>query len=206
MKSLKSLTTITCAMLVGVTAIPANVAVAQDAVDSAIEEIVVTSRKRSENLQEVPDSVTVFNASAIERAGISTITNVAALTANLSAYGNFRPNLDTQTDRVKKTRYPKNHSSHRDIIQQDPLHFPPLIKNSFGTSRFWPTSYSTSHAVPRGNYITRRHTLRHCSFSPSHTGFPTKTSCLKWCSNLLPERSCLRPIRLKPPYSSIAKL
>lgn len=99
MKSLNSLTTIACAMLVGVTAIPANVAVAQDTVDSAIEEIVVTSRKRSENMQEVPDSVTVFNASAIERAGISTITNVAALTANLSAYGNFRPNLTNITIR-----------------------------------------------------------------------------------------------------------
>ncbi|MXW72612.1 MAG: TonB-dependent receptor [Gammaproteobacteria bacterium] len=59
----------------------------------AIDEIVVMARKRSENLQEIPDSVTVFGEVAIERAGIGNISDFAALTPNLSAYGNFRPNL-----------------------------------------------------------------------------------------------------------------
>ena len=58
-----------------------------------IEEVVVTARKRSENLQEIPDSVTVFGETAIERAGINNMSDFAALTPNFSAYGNFRPNL-----------------------------------------------------------------------------------------------------------------
>lgn len=75
-----------------VVGLPAT-SLAQEGVDTPIEEIVVTSRRRSENLQEIPDSVTVFNSQSIERAGIKNITDVAALTPNLSAYGNFRPNL-----------------------------------------------------------------------------------------------------------------
>ena len=80
-------------------ATPAEEVFAQQASDDRLEEIVVISRKRSENLQEIPESVTVFNAAAIERAGISTIADFAALTPNLSAYGNFRPNLTNITIR-----------------------------------------------------------------------------------------------------------
>ena len=71
-------------------------AVAQQSANTAmtiIEEVVVTARKRSENLQEIPDSVTVFGETAIERAGINNMSDFAALTPNFSAYGNFRPNL-----------------------------------------------------------------------------------------------------------------
>lgn len=64
-----------------------------------IEEVVVTARKRSENLQEIPDSITVFSEATIERAGISNLSDFAALTPNLSAYGNFRPNLTNITIR-----------------------------------------------------------------------------------------------------------
>jgi len=74
----------------------ATVAVAQQSASSGvgvIEEVVVTARKRSENLQEIPDSVTVFGETAIERAGINNMSDFAALTPNFSAYGNFRPNL-----------------------------------------------------------------------------------------------------------------
>lgn len=74
-------------------------AFSQDSASDAIEEIVVTSRKRAENLQEIPDSVTVFGAEVIERAGINTVTDFAALTPNLTAYGNFRPNLTNITIR-----------------------------------------------------------------------------------------------------------
>jgi iron complex outermembrane receptor protein len=38
-----------------------------------IEEITVTARKRAENLQEVPDSITAFTAETIERSGIEDI-------------------------------------------------------------------------------------------------------------------------------------
>ena len=48
----------------------ASVAIAQQSAGTSagvIEEVVVTTRKRSENLQEIPDSVTVFGETAIER-------------------------------------------------------------------------------------------------------------------------------------------
>ncbi|MGI9293315.1 MAG: TonB-dependent receptor [Pseudomonadales bacterium] len=64
-----------------------------------LEEVVVTSRKREENLQEIPDSVTVLGADLIERAGMTTITDFAAMTPNLTAFGNFRPNLTNITIR-----------------------------------------------------------------------------------------------------------
>ena len=76
-----------------------TMAVAQGSAERSIEEIVVTSRKRSENLQEIPDSVTVFSETTIERAGISNFSDFAALTPNLSSYGNFRPNLSNITIR-----------------------------------------------------------------------------------------------------------
>lgn len=73
--------------------------VAVQADPQIIEELVVTSRKRSENLQEIPDSVTVLGTTAIERAGIGNLWDFAAHTPNLSAYGNFRPNLTNLTIR-----------------------------------------------------------------------------------------------------------
>ena len=65
---------------------------AQEAGASVLEEVVVTARRREEYLQEIPDSVTVFGETAIERAGIRDITDVSALTPNLSSYHVFRPN------------------------------------------------------------------------------------------------------------------
>ena len=49
----------------------------------AIEEIVVTSRYRAENLSDVPDSITAFTAADIERHRIERINRVASLTPNL---------------------------------------------------------------------------------------------------------------------------
>ena len=50
----------------------------------AIEEIVVTARKRSESIQEAPVAVTAFNAQAIEDAGIRETTDFIQLTSNVS--------------------------------------------------------------------------------------------------------------------------
>ena len=100
MKSLQTVLFGLAALLVLAALGAGNAARAQDSGEAtALEEIVVTSRKRSENLQEIPDSVTVFTEATIERAGISTITDFAELTPNLSAYGNFRPNLTNITIR-----------------------------------------------------------------------------------------------------------
>ena len=49
-----------------------------------IEEIVVTTRKRSENLQDVPIVVTAFTAASIERKGIVDLGDVARYTSGLN--------------------------------------------------------------------------------------------------------------------------
>jgi iron complex outermembrane receptor protein len=51
--------------------------------ESAIEEIIVTSRYRAEKLSDVPDSITAFTAQDIERHRIERINRVASLTPNL---------------------------------------------------------------------------------------------------------------------------
>ena len=48
-----------------------------------IEEIIVTARKREENLQEIPLAVKVFGREEILRKGINTIDQVALLSASL---------------------------------------------------------------------------------------------------------------------------
>ncbi|MBL8630995.1 MAG: TonB-dependent receptor, partial [Rhodospirillaceae bacterium] len=48
-----------------------------------IEEIIVTTRKREESLQEVPIVVQAFNAAAIERKGIASLDDVAKYTSGL---------------------------------------------------------------------------------------------------------------------------
>jgi iron complex outermembrane receptor protein len=47
---------------------------------AAIEEIIVTSRKREESLQEIPVSVTAFTADQIERAGFTDLEDIAMQT------------------------------------------------------------------------------------------------------------------------------
>ncbi len=64
-----------------------------------LEEIIVTSRKRSENLQEIPDSVTVFNQQQIRSARITSIKDFSALTPNLDVSSNFRSGLNYVTIR-----------------------------------------------------------------------------------------------------------
>ncbi|MSO97282.1 MAG: hypothetical protein EXR11_03550, partial [Rhodospirillaceae bacterium] len=48
-----------------------------------IEEIVVTTRKREENLQDVPIVITAFSAASIERKGIASLEDVAKYTNGL---------------------------------------------------------------------------------------------------------------------------
>lgn len=57
----------------------------------ALEEIVVTARKRSESLQEVPLSITAFSADMIEKSGIRSIGDVAKLTSSLVFETSFVP-------------------------------------------------------------------------------------------------------------------
>ena len=59
---------------------------------TAFEEIVVTSRKREERLQSVPESVTVFTPQKIENANITTLRGFVDLTPNLLVRETFRTN------------------------------------------------------------------------------------------------------------------
>ena len=58
-------------------------ATAQSADEAVLEEIIVTSRYRAENLSDVPDSITAFTVEDIERHRIERINRVAELTPNL---------------------------------------------------------------------------------------------------------------------------
>ena len=66
----------------------------------ALEEIVVTARKREENLQDIPVSITAFSADAIEKAAIFDVRDVAKVAPNVTLQttggagtGRFMPNL-----------------------------------------------------------------------------------------------------------------
>ncbi len=64
-----------------------------------VEKIVVTARGRTETLQQIPDSVTVFNAEDIKAARITSIKDFSALTPNLNVSTNFRSGLNFVTVR-----------------------------------------------------------------------------------------------------------
>ena len=70
-----------------------SLAVAQGAAASslALEEVTVTARRREENLQEVPLTVTAFTADAVERQGIRNVQDIARLTPGLSFDKGFAP-------------------------------------------------------------------------------------------------------------------
>ena len=64
-------------------------AVPMSASAQALEEIVVTARKREENLQDVPLSVSAFSEAFIAESGANDITDVAKFTPNLSFRRSF---------------------------------------------------------------------------------------------------------------------
>lgn len=55
--------------------------------DVKLDDIIVTARKKKENLQEVPISATSFNDQQIEAAGIESVRDVADLTPNVNIVG-----------------------------------------------------------------------------------------------------------------------
>jgi iron complex outermembrane receptor protein len=60
---------------------------------AGIGEIIVTARKVSESLKDVPLAITAFDAATIQAAGISNLTDVAELTPGLSFFNAFGENL-----------------------------------------------------------------------------------------------------------------
>ncbi len=70
-------------------------AVEEDENGPGLEEVVVTSRKTEENILDVPLAITVFDANAIESAGIDNIGDVAALTPGLNFFNPIGESLAT---------------------------------------------------------------------------------------------------------------
>ena len=58
--------------------------IAQDYEDSLLEEVIVTSQRREQNLQDVPISVTAFTGTTIERLNVRSSIDYLALTPNVS--------------------------------------------------------------------------------------------------------------------------
>ena len=76
------------AMTAAVSALSSGSLHAQEATpptaSSTIEEVLVTARRRSESMQEIPVSMTAFTSSDIAEVGITDISHVSELTPNLS--------------------------------------------------------------------------------------------------------------------------
>ncbi len=63
------------------------------ATGDTLEEIVVTARKRTEDVQKISDPITVVTAETIERADVQNIQDVARLTPNLVIYDQLVPGI-----------------------------------------------------------------------------------------------------------------
>ncbi len=76
----------------GITFLFPGQAIAQHVNNShpTLEEVMVTARHRSENVHSIPDSMTVFNETAIQAAGINEVQDFINLTSNLIMRETFR--------------------------------------------------------------------------------------------------------------------
>lgn len=59
-------------------------AVAQQTETGALEEIVVTAQKRSEDLQQVPIAISAFSAETLQRKGITSVDQLSNLSPNVN--------------------------------------------------------------------------------------------------------------------------
>src|SRR5262245_18239789 len=67
---------------------------ASAAAPPVLEEIIVTSRKRVERVQEVPEAISVFGASALEGSGIRSIVGVATHVPTFSIVQQEQPGTE----------------------------------------------------------------------------------------------------------------
>jgi iron complex outermembrane receptor protein len=75
---------------------PLNGAISTEAQSGALQEIIVTAQKRSQNLQNVPIAVTAISADSLRASGITDVTQIGALVPGFTASGvggNFEPRL-----------------------------------------------------------------------------------------------------------------
>ena len=82
----KQLTILMLAMPAAVTGI-GHVAVAQEVARPVFEEVIVTAQKRAQDIYEVPVAISAFSAAAIEKQGISDLTDIGKFVPNLNVTG-----------------------------------------------------------------------------------------------------------------------
>ena len=80
-------TTLAILAVAGSLLLAADLAGAQE----ALEEVIVTARKRTENVTEVPDSIVVLTADRIERARITSVKDIGLLTPNVGSRNDLSP-------------------------------------------------------------------------------------------------------------------
>lgn len=95
-----------------------------------IEEIVVTTRKRAENLQDVPIVVTAFSAASIERKGIVDLADVAKYTSGL----NLDEGFNKQDTRIVLRGLSPTRGRQNVAILQDEVDLTTLAQNTAGGS------------------------------------------------------------------------
>lgn len=66
---------------------------------AALEEIVVTSRRREESVQDVPDSITVLSAAMLEAAGVKEVGDFVQMTPNITLREAYRAGVTLITIR-----------------------------------------------------------------------------------------------------------
>jgi outer membrane receptor protein involved in Fe transport len=95
-----------------------------------IEEIVVTTRKREENLQDVPIVVTAFSAATIERKGINDLADIAKYTSGL----NLDEGFNKQDTRIVLRGLSPTRGRQNVAILQDEVDISSLAQTTAGGS------------------------------------------------------------------------
>jgi iron complex outermembrane recepter protein len=82
-------------------AVPSD-ARAQEGVSAALEEILVTARRRAESLQDVPLAITAFSGDELEARGVEMVSSLNAMAPNLSVQGGAGRGIESEaTFRVR---------------------------------------------------------------------------------------------------------
>jgi iron complex outermembrane receptor protein len=74
---------------------------AAPSVSQAVEEVLVTARRREESLQDVPIAISAFGGDALEEQGVQRIENMNAVAPNLSVMGGVNTGESTASFRVR---------------------------------------------------------------------------------------------------------
>ncbi len=87
-RKLLNVTALSTCVLSGAAVLPASSIAEEAAADMAFEEIIVTSRKRTETMLDVPISINVVSEASLEKLGANDFTDILGTVPSLTAYQN----------------------------------------------------------------------------------------------------------------------